>query len=245
MNKYEYSDHKNIWEDKHVEQHWDHVASIYVEENNKVKTAHDQRFVESIKHLKLETAKRVLNITSRDAEANTYIKKFDEKIEVVNAEISAGLIAEARKYHPEANQVKIETYSSLPFENQCFDRVLSLETLEHAADPLAFLKELYRVSTDDAILVLSCPPATSEIPYQVFTSLFGGHGEGPHRFLASKEVKVMFEKSGWKLKMHKGTVLIPVGPMFLQDFGERVIDACQGSLLAELGIRQFFVCEKH
>lgn len=245
MDKYQYSDHKNIWEDKHVEQHWDNVASIYVEENNKVKSAHDQRFVESIKHLKLETAKRVLNVTSRDAEADTFIKRENQNVEVVNAEISSGLITEARKYRPEAVQVKIETYSKLPFEDKSFDRVLSLETLEHAADPLAFLQEMYRVSTDDAILVLSCPPATSEVPYQVYTKLFGGHGEGPHRFLASKEVKVMMNKSGWKLKLHKGTVLIPVGPMFLQDFGERFINAFQGSLLSEMGIRQFFVCEKH
>jgi len=31
----------------------------------------------------------------------------------------------------------------------------------------------------------------------------------------------------------------------LQQFGERIINAFQGSLLAELGIRQFFVCEKY
>ncbi|PKP53099.1 MAG: hypothetical protein CVT92_05880 [Bacteroidetes bacterium HGW-Bacteroidetes-1] len=245
MNRYEHSNHRNNWSDHDVEAHWDRVASIYVAANNKVKAAHDQRFIESMVHLELETATSVLNITSRDAEADDFIKQINLDIKVINAEISSGLMAEANKIRPHAVQQKIETYSSLPFENAFFDRVLSLETLEHTADPMAFLNELHRVSTTDAILVLSCPPATSEIPYRIYTSLFGGHGEGPHRFPSSEEVKVMFKKAGWKLKLHKGTVLIPVGPPALQQFGERIIGAFQGSLLSECGIRQFYVCEKY
>ncbi len=245
MSRYVQSDHKNWWSDKDVEAHWDRVASIYVAENNKVKSAHDQRFIESMEHLQLKNAKKLLNVTSRDAEADDFIHRENSDIEVINAEISSGLMAEAAKIRPHIIQQKIETYSQLPFETSTFDRVLSLETLEHAADPLAFLKEMHRVSTIDARLVLSCPPATSELPYQIFTKLFGGHGEGPHRFLPSREVKVMMQKAGWKLLLHKGTVLMPVGPQPLQQFGERIINAFQGSLLAELGIRQFFVCEKY
>ena len=245
MSRYVQSDHKNWWSDKDVEAHWDRVASIYVAENNKVKSAHDQRFNESMEHLQLKNAKKLLNVTSRDAEADDFIHRENSDIEVINAEISSGLMAEAAKIRPHIIQQKIETYSQLPFETSTFDRVLSLETLEHAADPLAFLKEMHRVSTIDARLVLSCPPATSELPYQIFTKLFGGHGEGPHRFLPSREVKVMMQKAGWKLLLHKGTVLMPVGPQPLQQFGERIINAFQGSLIAELGIRQFFVCEKY
>ncbi len=242
--KYQHTNHRNTFTDKEVEAHWDRVAHMYVHENDKVKTAHDQRFHESMQHLEVATARRVLNITSRDAEANDYIHKYNPNAEVVNAEISAGLMAEARKRRPEAVQQKLETYSKLPFADAFFDRVLSLETLEHCADPLAFLNELYRVSTADARLVLSCPPATSELPYRVFTALFGGHGEGPHRFLPSAEVKAMLHKTGWNLLLHKGTVLIPVGPKPLQDFGDRILNAFQASILSELGIRQFYVCVK-
>ena len=53
----------------------------------------------------------------------------------------------ARAIRPGIEQAKITTYSELPFSDREFDRVLSLETLEHAADPLAFLRELHRVST--------------------------------------------------------------------------------------------------
>jgi 2-polyprenyl-3-methyl-5-hydroxy-6-metoxy-1,4-benzoquinol methylase len=235
----------NRWTDREVEQHWDSVADIYVTENNKVKEAHDQRFKEAIQHLDLFDGCSVLNITSRDCEANDYIKVAQSTVKVVNAEISSGLMKVAKVIRPEALQVKIETYSKLQFADNSFDRVLSLETLEHVAEPVRFLQELFRISTNDAVLVLSCPPATSEIPYKIFTLLFGGHGEGPHRFLPSKEVRALFELTGWKLKLHKGTVLMPVGPLILQRAAENFIQRFQGTFISELGIRQFYVCTKY
>ncbi len=244
-NQQSFREHCNPWTDRDVEAHWDKVAHMYVAENNKVKATHDQRFVESIAHLGLEDDFQVLNITSRDAEADDYLRRANATVSVTNAEISSGLMREADRLRPSAVQAKIDTYSKLPFGEQEFDRILSLETLEHCSDPCTFLSELHRVARPGARLVLSCPPATSEIPYRVYTALFGGHGEGPHRFLSSKEVKIMLQKTSWKLLLHKGTVLVPVGPSVLRDFGERLISAFQGSLLAELGIRQFYVCEKH
>jgi cyclopropane fatty-acyl-phospholipid synthase-like methyltransferase len=235
---------KNPWTDREVEAHWDNVADIYVNENDKVKAAHDQRFRESIAHLRLIPGMKILNVTSRDAEADDYINQSIADVQVINAEISSGLMKVAVKLRPSIIQVKLESYSDLPFKDGEFDRVLSLETLEHVAEPLKFLKELYRVSTGDARLVLSCPPATSELPYRAYTALFGGHGEGPHRFLPSKEVKWMFAETKWKLREHKGTVLVPVGPAWLQNIGEKLLSRMQGTFVAELGIRQFYVCEK-
>lgn len=245
MNGRKKDSHRQSWLDKDVEAHWDSVADIYIRENNKVKNVHDQRFRETIDYLNLQDGLKILNITSRDCEADDYIRKKMPDAEVVNAEISEGLIQEARKIRPNVKQVKISTYSTLPFSDDEFHRVVSLETLEHVADPIAFLSELHRVSTPDALLVLSCPPATSEIPYRIYTTLFGGHGEGPHRFLPSKEVKVMLEKTGWELLLHKGTILFPVGPICVQQFGEKIITKFQQTFISEFGIRQFYVCKKY
>jgi len=235
---------KNPWTDREVEAHWDSVSEIYVKENEKVKRTHDQRFMESMMHLQLKSGMKILNISSRDAEANDYINRTMPGVTVINAEISQGLIKVAAKLRPAVTQVKIENYSFLPFEKAEFDRVLSLETLEHVSEPLLFLQELHRVSTDQARLVLSCPPATSELPYRIYTALFGGHGEGPHRFLPSKKVKWMLGETKWKLLVHKGTVLIPVGPVWLRKLGENLIDRMPQTFVAELGIRQFYICEK-
>jgi SAM-dependent methyltransferase len=245
MRRYAKTDHINPWSDKDVEAHWDRVSDIYISENDKVKEAHDQRFKETIQHLNPQQNSKVINVTSRDCEANDYVKKIAPDADVTNVEISRGLMNEAARVRPYVKQVKIETYAYLPFEDDHFDRVISLETLEHVKDPIKFLQEMHRVSTDDAIMVLSCPPLTSEIPYQIFTALFGGHGEGPHRFPRSSEVKAMLEKTGWKLKLHKGTVLIPVGPLWLQNFGEKILHTFRKTWISELGIRQFYVCEKY
>lgn len=236
---------KNKWTDKDVEKHWDNVAAIYVEENNKVRQTHDQRFKVSSQNLDLFPGAKILNITSRDAEADIYLKKAENELEIINAEISQKLMDVAYQLNPKIYQEKIDCYDNLPFETGFFDRILTLETLEHVAYPLGFLNELNRVCKPNSKMVLSCPPATSEIPYQVYTALFGGHGEGPHRFLASKEVKKMLRETGWKLLKHIPSLLVPVGPRWLKNSGEKFINRFPKSIIAEFGIRQFYICEKN
>jgi ubiquinone/menaquinone biosynthesis C-methylase UbiE len=235
---------ENSWSDREVEAHWDSVADIYIEENEKVRHAHVQRFLETVRHLELSAGQTLLNVSSRDCEAEDHIAKACPGVEVIHAEISSGLMRVAAERRPAARQVKLDTYSSLPFGDGEFDRIISLETLEHVAEPGIFLSELYRVAKRGTKMVLSCPPATSEIPYRVFTWLFGGHGEGPHRFPPSKEVKNKLAKAGWRLILHLGTVLLPVGPVWIQDTGEWIIRKMQKTFISELGIRQFYVCEK-
>jgi ubiquinone/menaquinone biosynthesis C-methylase UbiE len=235
---------ENSWSDREVEAHWDSVADIYIEENEKVRHAHVQRFLETVRHLELSAGQKLLNVSSRDCEAEDYIAKTCPGVEIIHAEISSGLMRVAAERRPAARQVKLDTYSSLPFGDREFDRIISLETLEHVEEPGVFLSELYRVAKPGTRMVLSCPPATSEIPYRIFTWLFGGHGEGPHRFPPSREVKNKLEKASWKLILHRGTVLLPVGPVWIQDTGEWIIRKMQKTFISELGIRQFYVCEK-
>jgi ubiquinone/menaquinone biosynthesis C-methylase UbiE len=236
--------YQNSWSDIDVEAHWDGVANIYIEENNKVKTAHDQRFKETITHLNLKNNEKVLVISSRDCEANDYILKANQTAVVCNAEISQGLMDIAQKVRPYVKQTKIDTYSKLNFKDEGFDKIVNLETLEHVENPYLYLKELHRVLKKGGIMVISCPPATSEIPYRIFTFLFGGHGEGPHKFLSSWRVKKLLKLTNWELQLHKGTVLIPVGPIAFQNFGEKILKWFKGTWVEELGIRQFYVCKK-
>lgn len=235
---------RNPWRDADVEKHWDAVAAIYVRENARVAEAHDQRFLVATPYLSLVPGARVLNVSSRDAGAEEYLRQACGEIELVHAEISQGLIDVARGLHPHARQVKLNTFSKLPFADGEFDRVLSLETLEHAAEPAAFLAELYRVARPGATLVLSCPPATAEVPYVIYTALFGGHGEGPHRFLPTREVLALLAAAGWRVTTHWGTLLLPVGPRWLRRRVEKWIERHPRGWLGELGIRQFYVAQR-
>jgi hypothetical protein len=46
------------------------------------------------------------------------------------------------------------------------------------------------------------------------------------------------------LLLHRGTVMIPAGPAFLRENGNRWLEShMQGTFVAEMGIRQFYVCE--
>ncbi len=235
---------QNTWTDKQVEKFWNSVADIYIRENQKVDQAHNQRFHQTLELLDLKKNQKILNISSRDSGLYPFIKKACPSCQLVNAEISSKLISQAKRLYPKAKQVKISTYSQLPLEDQSFDVIVSLETLEHVSRPLEFLKQLHRVAKDDATLVLSCPPATAEIPYRVYTFFYGGHGEGPHRFLTSRQVKDLLEKSGWKLISHKGTLLLPLGPTVIKSLAEKIIKRFQNTFISELGIRQFYVCKK-
>lgn len=235
---------KHNWTDEEVESHWDNVAHIYIKENNRVKYAHDQRFVESIRHLDLQDGMKVLNISSRDAEADDYISRSNNKVKVYNTEISANLIKEASKIRPHIMQFKIDSYSELPFRSGYFDRILTLETLEHVSRPLLFLSELFRVAKPGTRMVLSCPPFTAEVPYRLYTLFFGGHGEGPHRFPRINEVKHMLAVSRWELLFNYGSLLLPVGTEKLQKLGEIIIKKYKGTWVSSLGIRQFYICER-
>lgn len=226
-----------------VQNFWNKVANIYDSSNKQFKETHFQRFSEAIKYMDLKSGMKVLNIWSRTGEAVPYIRKKCPNTVLFNLELSPKFIEVASQKFP--NEKFEETnLAKLRFENNYFDYILSLETLEHTPNPLKFLKECYRVLKSNGFLIMSLPPATAEIPLRIYELFSPNHGEGPHKFLSSREVKKLFKQANFKLISHKGTLLIPVGPRFLKKIGEKIINKFQNTFLSELGIRQFYVCQK-
>lgn len=225
-----------------VRNFWDGVAGIYDDANQKIGSAHYQRFIESLKYLDLKSGQKVLNIWSRTGNAVSYLNKAGA-IELYNLEVSPKMMELAKLKFP-AEKFQLTDLEKLDFPLNFFDRILSLETLEHAPKPLIFLKELHRVLKSDGILVMSLPPKTAELPLIIYDLFFKNHGEGPHRFLSSREVKNLLKDANFNLQIHKGTLLIPVGPAWLKNFGEKIIDNSQNTPIKELGIRQFYVCKR-
>jgi ubiquinone/menaquinone biosynthesis C-methylase UbiE len=221
----------------------DSEAEVYRSAHHGIEDTHFQRFREGLKYLDIRPGMKVLNILAIIGEAIPYMRRKCLEIEIVNAELSAKFIAIGKEEHP--GECFIQTsVVDLPFRDCYFDYVLSLETLEHVPDPVGFLQELYRTLKWGGTLVMSLPPKTAELPLRVYEMLFPHHGEGPHQFLPSKVVKRMTREVGFTLLMHKGTLLVPVGPRWLKALGERLIDRLQRTPLSELGIRQFYVCRK-
>lgn len=226
-----------------VRKHWDRVAPVYDGWNKSYDTTHFQRFSEAVKYTNLAPGQQVLDVWCRTGNASRYLLQSCPEIHYTGLELSLNMLGYARQKYPALNFVQ-GAMTHLPFSTASFDRVVSLETLEHLPDPLVFLQEMRRVLKPGGRLVMSLPPATAEWMTWLVDHLGVNHGEGPHRFLSSAEVKGLLELSGFRLLLHRGTVLIPAGPRFLRQQGNAWLEAhVQGTFLSEFGIRQFYVCE--
>jgi ubiquinone/menaquinone biosynthesis C-methylase UbiE len=234
---------ENDFNIKEVASFWDKVGENYESKNARFKEVHLQRYIESIKHLDLKPGQKILNLWSRTGDAVEFLKKGEPRIEITSMEVSDSLIEIARKKFPQEKFLKTDL-ENLNFENDYFHHILSLETLEHAPKPKKLLGEFYRVLKPGGTLVLSLPPKTAKFAERISFFFFGNHGEGPHNFLPSKTVKKLLFETGFNLILHKATLLIPAGPQWLMKFGEKTIEKFQNTFIAELGIRQFYVCKK-
>lgn len=222
---------------------WDSVADAYVHEDGSLAETHFQRFERAFAQFHPDEGMRALNIWSRTGEAIGYFRARAPHLDLVNAEVSPRMIEQARARYPSETFVSTDL-RSLPFADGEFDFILSLETLEHTPEPLRFLRELARVLKPGGRLVLSCPPATAELPLRIYELFMPNHGEGPHRFPSSREVKRLLHAAGLELKLHESTLFVPVGPRFLRRLDPWVERVVAHTPLRELGIRQFFVCER-
>jgi len=234
---------KNNFNIEEVASFWDSVAGIYDGINLDIGGVHTQRFHEALKYLHLEPGEKLLNIWSRTGGAIPYLTRNFPESKIYNLEVSSEMIKLAKKKFPAQEFLQTDLLR-LNFSDGYFENILSLETLEHAPDPEGFLKEVFRVLKRGGILVMSLPPQTAELPLKIYEKFFKNHGEGPHRFLPSREVKKYLNAAGFELLMHRGTLLIPAGPRSLQAFGEKLINIFQRTPLREFGIRQFYVCKK-
>lgn len=234
---------KNNFTIEEVRAFWDSVAGIYERENNKIYETHHQRFFEAIKYFDLKNGDRVLNIWSRTGLAASFLRNKNKDIELYNLEVSPQMIKRAEEKFP-GEKFGLTDLFKINFSDNYFDYILSLETLEHCPKPSAFLRELNRLLKPGGKLVLSTPPASCELIYSIYNFFGFGHGEGPHRFLSSKKVKQLLLEENFKLLEHRGTLLIPVGPKFIKNIGEKIIQKFQNTFISELGIRQFYICEK-
>jgi ubiquinone/menaquinone biosynthesis C-methylase UbiE len=78
--------------------------------------------------------------------------------QVTGVDISATAIAHARSCYAADNLKFVEAdCSSMPFEDQDFDCIVSFETLEHLQDHQALLREFRRVLKPGGFLVISSP----------------------------------------------------------------------------------------
>jgi SAM-dependent methyltransferase len=103
---------------------------------------------------------RILDIACGSGYGSAFLGAHGSQVVAVDIDhgaASRGLLATS------ASQASGE---DLPFRSECFDSVVSIETLEHVANPARFLDELRRVLRPGGLLVLSTPNARYTKPVE-------------------------------------------------------------------------------
>ncbi|MCD6521287.1 methyltransferase domain-containing protein [Candidatus Calescamantes bacterium] len=130
----------------------------------------------------------------------------------VGLDISIEAIKIARCYNPLTNEYWVGDAESLPFRDNSFDLVISLDTLEHLSNPLTALEEMVRVLKPGGKLLVYTLNKKQLFTWHCFLRLITfrrlgvdkGHldDHDPEKFLDANEVKKLLETKGMtKLKI--------------------------------------------
>lgn len=227
-----------------VRNFWDKVSPAYEPVNKNLGYVHTHRFEKTLEYGRFESGQIVLNIWSRTGNLLPYLRKT-ANLTIHNREVSPAMMAIARQKYPEENFELTDLENLSEFSDNTFDRIVSLETLEHAPKPTVFLSELRRTLKPGGLLIMSLPPKGAELSLKIYELFFKNHGEGPHQFYWPSEVKRMLKQSGLQLVAHKPAIILPLKSDELTRLSEKVLGFILGKTpFANFGVRHFYICKK-
>ena len=113
---------------------------------------------ETIKALLLTDNEKVLELGHGNAGHLSYLLDFAENINYTGLEISETMKTEAeninQKYLSQA-EFKLYDGKNIPFEDESFDKIMTVNTIYFWEDPVGFLNEIYRVLNHNGSFVLT------------------------------------------------------------------------------------------
>ena len=113
---------------------------------------------ESIKALYLTDNESVLELGHGNAGHLPYLLDFADNIQYTGLEISETMKSEAEsinsKYLSQAN-FQLFDGNKIPFENESFDKIMTVNTIYFWENPVEFFNEIYRVLKKDGSFVLT------------------------------------------------------------------------------------------
>ncbi|MPT30648.1 MAG: class I SAM-dependent methyltransferase [Chryseobacterium sp.] len=113
---------------------------------------------ETIKALLITDNEKVLELGHGNAGHLPYLLDFADNIKYTGLEISETMKSEAEsinsKYLSQAN-FQLYDGNKIPFENESFDKVMTVNTIYFWENPVEFFNEIYRVLKKDGSFVLT------------------------------------------------------------------------------------------
>ncbi|UQB69635.1 class I SAM-dependent methyltransferase [Epilithonimonas zeae] len=113
---------------------------------------------ESIKALHLKDNEKILELGHGNAGHLSYLLDFADNIQYTGLEISQTMKSEAENINSKyLSQAEFHLYdgNKIPFENETFDKVMTVNTIYFWENPVEFFNEIYRVLTKDGSFVLT------------------------------------------------------------------------------------------
>jgi SAM-dependent methyltransferase/uncharacterized protein YbaR (Trm112 family) len=110
--------------------------------------------------LELRDGLRILDVGSGEGYEEKNLRALCPDAELWGVDISAGMVRQATRNRAPGRLV-VAAAEALPFPDNTFDRVVSREVIEHAADPAAMLAEIARVLYPGGVAVITTPNGDS------------------------------------------------------------------------------------
>ncbi|SDG05771.1 class I SAM-dependent methyltransferase [Epilithonimonas hungarica] len=113
---------------------------------------------ETTKALHLMDNEKVLELGHGNAGHLSYLLDFAENIQYTGLEISETMKSEAENINSKyVSQAKFQLYDGnrIPFENESFDKVMTVNTIYFWENPVEFFNEIYRILKKDGSFVLT------------------------------------------------------------------------------------------
>jgi len=174
--------------------HYDNIASHYSESHNQAYYRWRRDKVLGFAEL---SDKTLLDV---GCGSGTFLN--DPKVNValgVGLDISHKILMEAKAKTKSAVFLQGDG-ERLPFADDSFDVVVSLDALEHTPSPLAAVKEMCRVARSK--IVVATPNATVADPvFAVLEVLRLKMPEGEHSMVKKRDIVETFEREGWSVKI--------------------------------------------
>ncbi len=118
-------------------------------------------------------AKNALHLGCGEGDLDHYFSRYVESM--VSVDINASDVDFARTLNHDIPNVtfQVDNACALSFEDDAFDLVICLETIEHVTDHRLMMAELARVCAPGATLILSFPSANFPVTYDPINRLLG------------------------------------------------------------------------
>ncbi len=151
------------------------------------------------------SAKKILEIGCGEANFGKAIKERNPDVEYTGVEMDKASAQIARQRINKVIEGNIDILN-LPFDNKYFDCIITLDLLEHLADPWQTIKKLRPLLDDHGVWVVSIPNVRHyRVIYQLLTGYWDYTQQGildkTHlRFFTFIGMKEMFAETGFKIK---------------------------------------------